>query len=129
MSKKIVVTRLRFVIALLFPLKLAFAQTVMSLPSALEHARQHDAIKVRLSPESSAAIASHIRRPDVPIYAEVSPIGDLQEPGCRRISVRLTSPGSRLELKDGGVADLDETFSLGICAEGKPPKNPYLIGK
>ncbi|MBS4019979.1 MAG: hypothetical protein KGZ68_17290 [Dechloromonas sp.] len=118
--------RIHFVlIGLLFISRIASAQVTMSFADALEHARIQGPIKVMLTSESAEPIAMNMRRPGTRIFAEVSPIGELEEPGCRRLQVRITSPGSQLELKDGGTRDLDESFSLGMCANGTAPKNPF----
>jgi len=108
---------------------IAHGQVTMSLADALEHARTRGPVKVMLSHESSEPIAKNMRREGIQVFAEVTPIGDLFEPGCRRIQVRMTSPGSKLELKGGGTKDLDETFSLGLCANGTPPKHPYRFAE
>jgi hypothetical protein len=112
-------------VGLLFISRIASAQVTMSFADALEYARTQGPIKVMLTAESADPIAKNMRRPGIQIFAEVSPIGELEEAGCRRLQVRITSPGSQLELKAGGIRDLDESFSLGMCANGTAPKNPY----
>lgn len=101
------------------------AQVTMGLADAMEHARTKGAIRVQLTPESAEPITTNMRRPGIRIFAEITPVGDLIEAGCRRIQVRLTAPGSQLELIDGGKADLDEVFSLGLCAKGRAPDHPF----
>lgn len=120
LNERILVTLL-----FLFGFGFAHAQVSMGLADAMEHARTKGAIKVKLTPESAEPIIANMRRPGSQVFAEVTPIGDLAEVGCRRIQVRITAPGSQLELKSGGTVDLDETFSLGLCAKGRAPDNPF----
>lgn len=98
----------------------AMAQATMTLPDAIEHARAKGPVRVQLTPESAAPILQTMHRTGLAVFAEVRPIADLKEPGCKRIEVRLTAPGSKLELKAGGTADLDQSMQLNVCEKGRP---------
>lgn len=104
----------------------ASAQVSMSLKDAAEYARTKGRVKAVLMGDVAARLREQMRRPEAVIYMEAWPIVALQQPGCKRIGIRFTSPGSALELKSGGTKDLDMEVGMNLCAGGRPPAS--LIG-
>lgn len=104
----------------------ASAQVSMSAKEAAEYARTTGRVKAVLVGDSASLMRDQMRRPEAVIYLEAWPIADLEEPGCKRIGLRFTSPGTALELKGGGTKDLDLEMGMNLCEGGRPPAS--LIG-
>lgn len=67
------------------------------------------------------SIRGQINSPNARIVAEVETIQSLPQEGCKRMQLRLTSPGLMLATVTGSKAPLRLGVLLNLCTDGEPP--------
>lgn len=95
----------------------------------LEALRKPENVSVQA--EVNGVIAERIRRdlqaPGARVVVNISTEAKLAQPGCRRLRMRFTTPGTMMPTKDGGPsAPLDMSISLNVCPNGQPPGSDKL---
>lgn len=67
------------------------------------------------------SIRGQTNSPNARIVAEVETIQSLPQEGCKRMQLRLTSPGLMLETRTGSKAPLNLGVLINMCPNGEPP--------
>lgn len=66
-------------------------------------------------------IRARTNKPNMDILVQVTTLQQLPEPGCKRVKIRFTTPGTVLPVSDGSSRMLDMDLKLNICKDGQPP--------
>ncbi len=108
------------IVALIFPL-VAFGDTdfrdLLLKAMVAKDGKAHAEVSGRLA----TMIRNQIDRPNARIVADVSTIGVLKQPGCKRFLIQFRTPGTLLALTDGTSRELDTGMKLNMCPNGQPP--------
>lgn len=70
---------------------------------------------------AASPVRALINKPDAKVVADISTIAKLGQPGCSRLQVRVTTPGTLLPTNAGDERPLDVKMELNVCEDGKPP--------
>lgn len=77
------------------------------------------------SEDITGPVAEMIRgqtgRPDARVVGEVTTVKVLDEPGCRRLNLNVSTPGTYLPQKDGKQGIISMNLKLNMCESGLPP--------
>lgn len=68
------------------------------------------------------AIRAKIQRDDAKIFAEITTIKALKQADCKRLNIRIYTPGTLLPTTDGGNRMLDVSAQMNMCQNGRPPE-------
>lgn len=68
------------------------------------------------------AIRAKIQRQDAKIFAEITTIKALKQADCKRLNVRIYTPGTLLPTTDGSNRMLDVSAQMNMCPNGRPPE-------
>ena len=102
----------------------AFAQQIADFKSATQSALKNGESRAVLNDAVAAKLREQMRRPNAKVLLHVTTLGVLPQPGCKRLQLHFTSPGSALELVGGGTKDLDVVYGINMCEDGMPPAQP-----
>lgn len=108
-------------LALMMGCGLAVAQQISDFKTATNSALKNGEAKVLLNDGVAQKLREQMRRPNAKVILHVTTLGPLPQPGCKRLQLHFTSPGSALELVGGGTKDLDVTYGINMCENGLPP--------
>jgi hypothetical protein len=117
MEKNIVILAL----AMLGMSEFALAQQISDFKSATQAALRYGESRAVLNDDVAAKLREQMRRPNAKVLLHVTTLSALPQPGCKRLQLHFTSPGSALELVGGGTKDLDVVYGINMCEGGMPP--------
>jgi hypothetical protein len=66
-------------------------------------------------------IRAKIQRADARVFAEVTTVTTFKQQGCKRLNVRIFTPGTLLPTSDGSSRILDIKAQMNMCLNGRPP--------
>ena len=66
-------------------------------------------------------IRAQINKPNARVQAEVTTLAALQESGCKRMQIKITTPGTLVPTADGKSAPFEFKMALNMCENGMPP--------
>ena len=66
-------------------------------------------------------IRSQINRPDARVVAYVTTVKALPQSGCKRLKLKMDTPGTLFMAKDGVSAPLEFGVEMNLCPNGQPP--------
>ena len=70
----------------------------------------------------SEFIRAKIQRPDAKVFAEVKTVATFKQQECKRLHLRITTPGTLLLTSDGSSRMLDMSAQMNMCPNGRPPE-------
>lgn len=74
-------------------------------------------------------IRAKIQRPDAKVYAEVTTVMTFKQQECKRLNVRIFTPGTLLPTSDGSSRILDMNAQMNMCLNGRPPDTEEFASK
>ena len=69
---------------------------------------------------AASPVRAMINKPDAKVVAEITTLAKLEQPGCSRLQVHVTTPGTLLPTSAGDERPLDAKMELNICEDGRP---------
>lgn len=74
-------------------------------------------------------IRAKTQRPDARVFAEVTTVATFKQQECKRINVRIFTPGTLLPTSDGSSRMLDMNAQMNMCPNGRPPDTEEFASK
>lgn len=67
-------------------------------------------------------IQAKIQRADARVFAEITTVKVFKQQECKRLNVRIYTPGTLLPTTDGSSRMLDMSAQMNMCPNGRPPE-------